>query len=56
MHRTFIIGIIASLGSLALAFETTAVEVTIPLPDGSSVRVGGKAGALIAEGSSAARS
>jgi tetratricopeptide (TPR) repeat protein len=31
-------------------------EVTIRLPDGSSVRVGGKAGALIAEGSSAARS
>lgn len=53
MRIRLIVRVIASLGSLALAFETTAVEVTIPLPDGPTVRIGGKLGALIAEGHSA---
>jgi hypothetical protein len=64
MHTRFIIGVIAGVGSLTLAFEaigaespgpdfstlsrdsrtSSSREVTIRLPDGSSVRVGGKGG------------
>ena len=56
MHTKFIIGGIAAFGSIMLAFETTGVEVAIPLPDGGTLRVGGKLGALIAEGASGYRS
>jgi tetratricopeptide (TPR) repeat protein len=74
VHTRFLVGVIAGLGSLTLAFEAIGAEspgpdfsslprdsrtssssrdVIIRLPDGQNVRVGGKAGALIAEGYSA---
>ena len=70
MDTRSIIGVIAGFCSLSLAFEATGVEsplpnfptssssreVTVRLPDGQNVRVGGKLVALIAGGYSAARS
>jgi Flp pilus assembly protein TadD len=77
MHRRFIVGIIASLGSFTLPLEATGAEspgpdlsalprdsrtssssreVIIRIPGLSSVRVEGKLGVLIAEGTSSSRS
>jgi tetratricopeptide (TPR) repeat protein len=71
MHTRFIIGVIAGLGSFALAFEAIGVEsplpnlptsssssreITVRLPDGQNVRVGGKLAVFIQEGYSAFRS
>jgi tetratricopeptide (TPR) repeat protein len=60
MHNRFIVGVIASLGLLTLAFEAVASsssgEITLRLPDGPSVRVGGKLATLVQEGYSAFRS
>jgi Tfp pilus assembly protein PilF len=56
-QRIIIIGVIAGLGLFTLAFEAVASsssgEITIRFRDGTSVRVGGKLAALIAEGYSA---
>jgi tetratricopeptide (TPR) repeat protein len=56
MFTRFLIGVIAGFGSFILAFEAAGVEVALPLPDGSNLRVGRKLAALVTEGSSAARS
>jgi tetratricopeptide (TPR) repeat protein len=77
MHTRFIIGVVAALGSFALAFEAIGAEspgpnfstlsrhsgtsspsreITVRVPDGSSVRVGGKFAVLVQEAYSAYRS
>ena len=67
MHKRFIIGAVAGLGSFTLAFEATGAEASPPnfgtssssdemsirLDDGRDVRVGRKLAALITEGSAA---